>query len=111
MEIFEWIFQVLMRLPFWAVFASPLLAMAFYSAKKLSYLNWPRKKKLFIFIAISSVLLAPMPMGMFMVLLPNGYVMFSGIEYYTKVWPWFIVSLPLSTIVIYVVFSKRLNGT
>ena len=100
-----------MRLPFWVVFASPLLAIAFYSAKKLIYLNWPRKKKLFIFITISSVLLAPMPIGMFVTLPPNGYVMFSGIEYYAKVWPWFVVSWPLSTILIYVVFSKRLNGT
>jgi hypothetical protein len=41
---------------------------------------------------MATILLTPMPMGMFLAFVPNGYLVFGGVAYYQKVFSWLLIS-------------------
>lgn len=99
MEALNFVMGLLVRLPLWALFASPLIAACVFVVRRLH--RRPVKSPLVraLFALSAGVLLAPMPFSMFMALVPNAYVAFGGHHYYGMVWNWALVSIPLSVLI------------
>jgi len=110
-QIIDQVWQFFVRIPFWLLFSTPLIIALYFYAKKIRSMPWNIAIKLLLFVPVSSVLLAPMPVGMFIALVPNGFLLFSGFEYYSRVFAWLVVSIPVSIIVCYFVGKKCLGST
>ncbi|WP_445360041.1 hypothetical protein ACJJIL_14675 [Microbulbifer sp. EKSA005] len=103
--------QLLVRIPFWLLLSTPLIIALYFYAKKIRSVQWNMAIKLLLFVPLSAVLLAPMPVGMFIALVPNGFLLFSGLEYYSRVFAWCVSSILVSMIVCYFVGKKYLRPT
>ncbi|WP_445359817.1 hypothetical protein ACJJIL_12225 [Microbulbifer sp. EKSA005] len=103
--------QLLVRIPFWLLLSTPLIIALYFYAKKIRSVQWNMAIKLLLFVPLSAVLLAPMPVGMFIALVPNGFLLFSGLEYYSRVFAWCVSSILISMIVCYFVGKKYLRPT
>ena len=98
MEAVNFATELLVRLPIWALFASPLIAALVFVARKLHRRSVKSKLVRVLFAVFAGVLLAPMPLSMFMVLAPNALVAFGGHNYYAATWDWALVSIPLTVL-------------
>lgn len=98
MEAVNFAVGLLVRLPLWALFASPLIAALVFVARRLH--RRPAKSQLVraLFALVAGILLAPMPLGMFMALVPNAYVAFGDHNYYALTWDWALVSIPITVL-------------
>lgn len=72
---------------------------------------WSMTIKILLFVPVSAALLAPMPVSVFIALVPNGFLLFSGFEYYSKVYAWCAVSISVSMVVFYFVGNRFLRST
>src|SRR5690606_451500 len=84
----NFVLGLLVRLPLWALLAAPILAALTWLARRLHRQAIRGKSTRWIFAALSAVLIAPMPAGMFLALVPNAYMVFGGSSYYSTIWPW-----------------------
>ncbi|WP_073277675.1 hypothetical protein [Microbulbifer donghaiensis] len=110
-QMIDQVWQLLVRIPFWLLLSTPLIIALYFYAKKIRSMPWNLAIKLLLFAPLSAVLLAPMPVGMFIALVPNGFLLFSGVEYYSRVFSWCAVSIPVSIVVCYFVGKKYLKST
>ena len=103
--------QLIMRLPMWAGFSIPffLLLLVLYFA--LNKVEISRSIKHSVLTIVGTILLTPMPMGMFIAFVPNGYLVldiFDGFEYYNKVWDWLLISGLITFSILSLFFYKIL---
>ena len=91
--------DVLIRLPFWALFSTPLFIGLFIAGRRLRKRGdtLPQTR---IFLGIfSALLLFPMPVGMFLAFIPNAFFFFGGPENYIKLWKWAAISFPITVVI------------
>lgn len=110
-QVVDQIWQFLVRIPFWLLLSAPLIIALYFYVRRIRETSWSNLVKLLSVVPLSAALLAPMPVSMFIVLVPNGYLLFSGVEYYSKIWVWCAVSLTVSLVVCYFAGRKCLKFT
>jgi hypothetical protein len=111
-QIFEFIYQIIVRIPFWAILSIPFFIGLYYFAKYRRGLKIRPLFKTTLFAFVATILLAPAPATMFIALLPNGLLLllFDG-GFYIENWDWFAVSISISAIPIFVIAQKYLRAT
>ena len=109
MLIIEDLIQIVMRLPMWAGFSLPLLLPIWGLYYLLKNSNWHHWVKVFVISIFTAIILAPMPIGIFLAFIPNGYLMFGGLEYYSKVDDWLIKSIVITFTISGFIFNKLLK--
>ena len=96
---------ILVRLPLWSLFAAPIVFGLCIAAILLRRFRISFKGATVSYAIVAGVLLAPMPVGMWLALVPNGYLLFGGLKYYAKIWDWFVVSMPATVFVCFAAIS------
>lgn len=104
MEFLNVISQVLARLPLWGVFSIPLFLVMWGAYVFVGKCEINRAVKVLVLSLSSTFLITPMPMGMFLAFVPNGYLLFSGADYYHKIWVWGVISGAVTFIISLVCF-------
>jgi hypothetical protein len=87
--------QIIMRLPMWTAFSIPFFLLLLVLYFVLNKLEISRPNKHVVLTIVGTILLTPMPMGMFIAFVPNGYLLIDVLddfEYYKKVWGWLLIS-------------------
>ncbi|TQV83822.1 hypothetical protein [Denitrobaculum tricleocarpae] len=87
----------------WLFYALPIflgaLIIAVFVRRRIRYST----AKVYCAAVVSGLFIAPMPVGTFFGMVPNGVLFFSDpggyIQYLTRAWPWFLVSVPTSTVI------------
>ena len=98
MELLGGVVALIVRLPLWALFASPLIVGLVLLARRLHRRPSNSQSVRVLFALFAGVLLAPMPISMFMALVPNGYLAIGGQDYYALTWAWALASIPLTAL-------------
>ena len=104
-QIYDVVLFVLPRLPLWFIFSIPIFIVLYIVRKLILKIQ---KKRFFahvIFSLVSSVLLAPLPVGMFLAFAPNGYMLLGG-TYDKELLDWLMVSYPITLISFYLATYK-----
>lgn len=98
-EIAKYISDILVRLPFWAVLSLPIFLALLIAGLFLKKHGISSISVRVIFGLVSAFLLFPMPMGIFVVFVPNVYLLYGGFEYYVELWIWTAGSFSITAIV------------
>jgi len=107
MELLEFLLQIIFRMPLWALFASPLLALLIFVEGGIQ--SKTRGKQL-IFCSLGSALIAPAPTGIFLAFVPLVYMAAAGMDYFKTIWLWLSVSYPMTWILLFLITNRRFGA-
>lgn len=65
--------DLLLRMPLWAGFAVPILLLLYFIRIAMVARGFVNDGARILYAALGALLLAPLPLGMWLVLIPNGY--------------------------------------
>lgn len=100
MVLINFIFDMLARIPMWLLFASPLILVLSLIGKRIPK---NRQSVHVAFCGFGALILTPMPIGMFLALVPLAYVVWSGPAYLATVGWWLAISYPATFVLLYLV--------
>ena len=109
MELLKFILEVLVRLPLLALFSIPLYLVMWGLYAYISKREIDKLLAVAILSGISTILLTPMPIGMLVIFIPNGFFVLGNAAYNQKIWDWFAVSGSVTLLVSVVLFYWLLS--